>query len=173
MRGEKEPRTPIRHKLLIARSPGTEFKYLRTQECCKEQDVARYEFLLDLLKFLSASRRHLLEVLPFATSSAKLPCFSPLTLTSDFAEKPSSGEKLGGALLAAPGGVRDASGSRKRLPSRANPARSGFFSEITSHFLPLTSYLLPLTSDPRHLTGYSSRSLFSSNSFTIVQRYTD
>jgi len=36
-------------------------------------------------------------------------------LTLDFAEKPFSDEKLGGALLAAPGGVRDASGSRKRL----------------------------------------------------------
>jgi hypothetical protein len=33
------------------------------------------------------------------------------------AEKPFSDEKLGGALLAAPGGVRNASGSRKRLPS--------------------------------------------------------
>jgi hypothetical protein len=47
-------------------------------------------------------------------------------LTLDFAEKPFSDEKLGGALLAAPGGVRDASGSRKRLPSRANPASPVF-----------------------------------------------
>jgi len=50
-------------------------------------------------------------------------------LTLDFAEKPFSDEKLGGALLAAPGGVRDASGSRKRLPSRANPASSDFSAE--------------------------------------------
>ena len=42
------------------------------------------------------------------------------------AEKPFSDEKLGGALLAAPGGVRDASGSRKRLPSTANPASPVF-----------------------------------------------
>jgi len=48
-------------------------------------------------------------------------------LKSDFAGKPFSDEKLGGALLAAPGGVRDASGSRKRLPSRADPASPGFF----------------------------------------------
>jgi hypothetical protein len=47
-------------------------------------------------------------------------------LTLDFAEKPFSDEKLGGALLAAPGGVRDASGSRKRLPFRANPASPVF-----------------------------------------------
>ena len=40
-------------------------------------------------------------------------------------------KKLGGALLAAPKafGVRDASGRRKRLPSRANPARPGFSAE--------------------------------------------
>ena len=44
----------------------------------------------------------------------------------DSAEKRSPMKKLGGALLAAPGGVRDASGSRKRLPSRANPASPGF-----------------------------------------------
>jgi hypothetical protein len=44
----------------------------------------------------------------------------------DFAEKPFSDEKLGGALLAAPEGVRDASGSRKRLPSRGNLASAGF-----------------------------------------------
>ena len=44
-------------------------------------------------------------------------------------EKPFSDEKLGGALLAAPGGVRDASGSRKRLPSRANLASAGFSPE--------------------------------------------
>jgi hypothetical protein len=44
----------------------------------------------------------------------------------DCAEKPSSDEKLGEALLAAPEGVRDASGSRERLSSRANPASPGF-----------------------------------------------
>jgi hypothetical protein len=43
----------------------------------------------------------------------------------DFVEKPFSDEKLGGALLAAPGGVRDASGSRKRLPSSAKPGGTG------------------------------------------------
>ena len=48
-------------------------------------------------------------------------------LKSHFAEKPFSDEKLGGALLAAPGGVRDASGSRKRLPSRADPASPRVF----------------------------------------------
>jgi hypothetical protein len=37
----------------------------------------------------------------------------------------------------------------------------------------LTSHRSLLTSYPPHLTGYSSRSLFSSNSLTIVQRYTD
>src|SRR5271166_1064743 len=36
------------------------------------------------------------------------------------------GAKLGGALLAAPGGVRNASRSRKRLPSRAYPPERVF-----------------------------------------------
>src|ERR1700730_17507807 len=47
----------------------------------------------------------------------------------DFVGKLFCDEKLGGALLAAPGGVREASGSRKRLPSRANPASPGFSAE--------------------------------------------
>src|SRR5208283_486485 len=43
----------------------------------------------------------------------------------DSGENRSPTKKLVGALLAAPGGVRDASGSRKRLPSRANAAGPG------------------------------------------------
>ena len=47
-------------------------------------------------------------------------------LKIDFAEKPASGEKLGGALLAAPETSETPLGAASDSPPGANPAKAGF-----------------------------------------------